>query len=123
MSYPLFEMATIPLAGALLHRLPYSISIATFMIFYITGGIVYSQARSLWTAFVGFGIIGMGSSLCPVTVNTYMGEMGTVMDKIRKKQGKKPRKYFLYIVFSFVLNGGYLPPLGEFICVTASNYI
>ena len=112
-SYPLFEVATTPLAGALLHRLPYSFTITVFIMVYVAGGVVYGLARSLWVAFVGFGLFGMGSALAAVTVHTYMGEMGTVMDEIRKKQGKKPRKYILYIAFSFVVNGGFLPALGE----------
>jgi MFS family permease len=111
MSYPLFEVATTPLAGALLHRLPYSFTIIVFIIVDIAGGVVYGLARSLWVAFVGFGLFGMGSALASVTVHTYMGEMGTVMDDIRKKQGKKPRKYILYVAFSFVVNGGFLPAL------------
>ena len=122
MSYPLFQVATTPLAGALLHRLPYSITIASSTMIFITGGIVYSQARSLWTAFVGFGLFGMAATLCTITVNTYMGEMGTVMDEIRKKQGKKPRKYILYIAYSFLMNGGFLPPLGKF-CILSLKII
>lgn len=112
-SYPLFEVVTAPLSGALLHRLPFSVSIAAFTAVYITGGVVYSMAWSLWMAFAGFGLFGMGSSLCSIMVHTYLGEMGTLMDDIRKKRGKKPRKYVLYIAFSFVVNGGFLFPLSK----------
>ena len=106
-SYPLCEVLGSPLAAALLHRLPYSVSIALFTIIYITGGVVYGLATTVWMAFLGFGLFGMGSALGATTVHTYMGEMGTVMDEIRKKQGKKPRKFVLYIIFSFILNGGF----------------
>ena len=112
-SYPLFQMATTPLAGALLHRLPFTISIISFMMLYITGGVVYGLARSVWMAFVGFGLIAAGSSIGPMTIHTYMGEVGTLMDDIRKKQGKRPIKPAIYVCFSFLLNGGYLLSLSE----------
>ena len=120
-SYPLFEVLSTPLAGALLHRLPYSVSIASFTLILVAGGILYGLARSVWMAFVGFGLFGMGAALCSVMIHTYMGEVGTVMDEIRKKQGKKPRKFVLYIIYSFPLNGGFILPFGKFALVSHSH--
>ena len=74
---------------------------------------MYALARSVWMAFIGFGLFGTAVAFSAVTIHTYMGEMGTIMDDIRKKQGKKERKHLIYVVFSFVLNGGYLFPLGK----------
>ena len=113
-SYPLCEVLSSPLAAALLHRLPYSVSITSFTIIYIIGGVVYGLATTVWTAFLGFGLFGMGSALCATTVHTYMGEVGILMDERRKKQGKKPRKFVLYIIFSFILNGGFLIVYSKF---------
>ena len=99
MSYPLFEVATTPLSGALLHRLPFTVPIVAFVIVYITGGVVYALAGSVVMAFLGYGLFGMAALLGSVTVHTYISEMGTVMDKIRKKHGKKPTKlYSLYFL-------------------------
>lgn len=109
-SYPLFALAMAPLAGTLLHRLPYTVSIIGFSLLYVTGGIVYASVESVWMACIGYGLIGAGASLCSITVHTYLGEMGDVMDEIRKKQGKKPRKFLLYIAYSFVLTGGFILP-------------
>jgi MFS family permease len=108
-SYPLFEAVAAPLAGALLHRLPFSVTIVSFLTVFIVGGIVYALAESVWMAFPGFGL-GAGASLCSITVHTYIGEMGDVLDEIRKKQGKGPRKFVLYIAYSFMLNGGFILP-------------
>lgn len=83
---------------------------------FIIGGIIYGLAETIWMVFVGFGLFGAGASFAAITVITYMGEMGTVMDNIRKKQGKKPRKFVIYIVYSFVLNGGYILCFGKYYC-------
>ena len=76
------------------------------------GGGVYALAHNVWVAFVGQGLMGASVAFGASTAHTYIGEMGTVMDNIRKKQGKKPRKYLLYIAFSFILNGGFVLPYG-----------
>ena len=65
---------------------------------------------SVWMAFVGYGLSGAGGALCTITIHTYMGEMGDVMDEIRKKQGKKPRKFLLYNIYSFTLTGAFIFP-------------
>ncbi|CAI8042426.1 hypothetical protein GBAR_LOCUS23563 [Geodia barretti] len=109
-SYNLFGMVAAPVAGILLHRLPFTITIISFSILLVTGGIVYALARSVWMAFVGYGVSGAGGALCTITIHTYMGEMGDVMDDIRKKQGKKPRKFLLYNIYSFTLTGAFIFP-------------
>jgi MFS family permease len=110
MSYSLFGMVAAPVAGMLLHRLPFTITIISFSILLVTGGMVYALARSVWMAFVGYGLTGAGVSFGTITIHTYMGEMGDIMDEIRKKQGKKPRKFLLYNIYSFTLTGGFVLP-------------
>ena len=110
MSYSLFGMVAAPVAGMLLHRLPFTITIISFSILLVTGGMVYALARSVWMAFVGYGLTGAGVSFGTITIHTYMGEMGDIMDEIRKKQGKKPRKFLLYNIYSFTLTGAFMFP-------------
>ena len=107
-AYPLLETISSPFAGIILHWFSFTIAIIAFHIILIIGGIVYGLAGNIWMVFVGFGLFGAGASFGAITVVTYIGEMGTVMDNIRQKQGKKSRKFVLYILYSFVLNGGYL---------------
>jgi MFS family permease len=109
-SYSLFGMVAAPVAGMLLHRLPFTITIISFSILLVAGGIVYALAGSVWMAFVGYGLTGAGVSFSTITIHTYMGEMGDVMDEIRKKQGKKPRKFLLYNIYSFTMSGGFVLP-------------
>ena len=71
---------------------------------------MYALAGSVWMAFVGYGLTGAGVSFSTITIHTYMGEMGDVMDEIRKKQGKKPRKFLLYNIYSFTMSGGFVLP-------------
>ena len=82
---------------------------------------MYALAESVWVAFVGYGLCGVGGVFCSVTIHTYMGEMGDVMDEMRKKRGKKPRKYLIYSIYSFTVTGGFIFPYGE-ICTKFSLF-
>ena len=73
---------------------------------------MYALANKVWVAFVGRALMGAGIAFGAATIHTYMGEMGTMMDNIREKNRKKPRKFMLYIAFSFLLNGGFTLPYG-----------
>ena len=86
------------------------------------GGATYALANSVWIAFVGRGLIGSGVSFGASALHTYLGEMGTVMDDIREKQGKRPRKFLLYIALSFTINGGIVIPTGK-LCMASREYI
>jgi MFS family permease len=109
-SQPIFEVATIPLTVAALHRLPFSFILYIFAGLSALGGAMYALANSVWIAFAGRGLMGVGIAFGASTIHAYLGEMGTVMDDIREKQGKSPRKFILYIAFSFTLNGGMVIP-------------
>ena len=54
----------VPLTATMLHHLPFTATIFTFLTLFIAGGVVYSLADSVWLAFVGLGLIGAGISLC-----------------------------------------------------------
>ena len=110
--YPLFEAVTMPIAAVMAHRFPFTILMLFPLFPFAIGGIMYALAVNVWMVFIAHSLIGVGAASAAV-VHTYIGEMGTVMDDIRMKQGKKPRKYTLYIAFSFILNGGYLVVFGK----------
>ena len=101
-------LVTVPLA----YRLPFSCLLFAFVALAGVGGGVYALAQSVWVAFLGRGLMGAGVQFGASTIHTYIGEMGTVMDDIRQKQGKRQRKFILYIAYSFVLNGGFVVPFG-----------
>ena len=102
-------LVTVPLAN----HLPFSILLFGFVALASVGGGLYALAQSVWVAFLGRGLTGAGIQFGAATLHTYLGEMGTVMDKIRERQGKKPRKFTLYITLSFALNAGFAVPYGK----------
>ena len=65
---------------------------------------MYALADNVCMAFVGLGLIGPSASFIAGTVHTYIGEMGTVMDDIRKKQGKKLRKIVLHAYAAYLMS-------------------
>ena len=81
----------------------------------ILGGVVYALATEVWIAIVAQLILGTAIGIAMLVIHTYLGEMSTRMDDIRRKQGKRPMKHVLYIIFSFVLNGTYIITYGEFL--------
>ena len=56
---------------------------------------------------------GLGVPTTAAIMHTYIGEMGTKMDNIRKRHHKKHRKFMPYIVYSFIFNGGNLITYGK----------
>ena len=76
-------------------------------------GVIYGLADRVWMLYLAMSVCGFSGTLGPATLHTYMGEMGTRMDDVRKKKGEKPRKFIVYIVYSFVFNGGYIITYGE----------
>ena len=112
-AYSLMGTLTAPLVGVILHRLPFTVTIITFLTLFIIGGVIYAMAESVWAAFLGYGICGAGGAFCSITIHTYVGEMGDVMDEIRRKRGKKPRKFLLYNIYSFILTAAFVVPFGR----------
>ena len=112
MASPLFQAGSVPLAIPLVHRLPFTILMYIALFTEAVGGATYALAGSILTAFIGRGLMGAGVQFCVSVVHSYIGEMGTVMDDIRKMEGKKQLKFTLFIVLSFIMNGGLLLPYG-----------
>ena len=110
MATPLFETGSVPLAIPLVHRLPFTILMYIAVLTAAMGGAMYALAGSILTVFIGRGLMGVASQFSASVIHSYIGEMGTVMDDIRRNQGKKQLKFTLFIVLSFMLNGGLLLP-------------
>ena len=100
-------MMFLPVVGYMAGNLPYIISQLVAPSFLVAGGVFYALASAGWMMILGRVLIGCGRASA-VVVHTYIGEMGTRMDEMRSKKKKRPMKFALYIVFSFILNGGYL---------------
>ena len=113
-AYSIFEIALFPIVGVLADRLPYTVLTLLFLSMIAIGGVLYALAVSVWMAFLGRGVIGGAGSFGAAAVHMYMGEMGTVMDKAREKQRKRPIKFSVYIAYSFILNGGYFVAYGKY---------
>lgn len=109
----IFEAGATPLTAITAYRLPFTFLLFIFVALAVVGGGIYALACNVWMAFVGRGLMGAGCAFGAAAVHTYIGEMGIVMDDIRKKKGKKPRKFILYIALSFTLNVGMLIPYGK----------
>ena len=67
------------------------------------------------------GVMGSASMFVAAVLHTYIGEMSTTMDEIRKKKGKGPMKQVLYIVVMFTTNGVNTSLLGN-IYFTCGSY-
>ena len=103
-----------PIAGLIADRLQYTGLILLVLFIFFVGGALYAVAENVWIVFLGRGLMGGAASFCGTVVHMYMGEMGTIMDEVRVKQGKRPMKFAVYIAISFMLNGGYILPYGQY---------
>ena len=118
---PLTELAVVPFAALMTHRSPFSVAIFISFILMAIGGVIYAVAVNVWMIFIGRALFGAAIGICSPTVHTYMGEMGIVMDNLRKKNGKKPRKDTIYVAYSFMTNCGYFVAFGEWQHISVCN--
>ena len=100
------EIAFLPVIGYMAGNLPHTISQLVAASLLTCGGSLYALASAGWMVILGRALIGCARASA-VVVHTYIGEMGTRMDEMRSKEKKRPMKSALYIVVSFILNGGY----------------
>ena len=101
------KFACLPVVGYMAENVPYSVSQLVAASLYAVGGAIYAVANEGWMLILGRVVLGCAFSFA-VLVHTYIGEMGTKMDRMRNKKRKRPMKFVLYIAFSFILNGGYV---------------
>ena len=107
------EIALYPIIGVLAVRLPYIVLTLLFLSLFAIGGALYALAVGIWMALLGQGLMGAAAGFCSAVVHIYIGEMGTIMDEVREKQGKRPMKFAVYIAYSFINNGGYFMAYGN----------
>jgi MFS family permease len=110
---PLCEFAVFPLALWMTRRVPFTVPLLIGVSLLVVSGTMYALSGDVWVLMISRGVMGMGGGLSIPALHTYMGEMGTVMDQVREKQGKKPRKFAVYIAFSFIMSGGFVIAFGE----------
>lgn len=111
------EIIFVPVFGYMSKKLPYTASLLVASLLFAAGGSVYALASGGWMVILAKVILGCAFTSA-VIVHTYIGEMGTRMDEMRSKRGKTPTKFALYIILSFIMNGGFVITfcklLGEF---------
>ena len=96
-SQAMFEFLLFPIATLLIETLPFTpLWLITFLLCTL-GGLLYGSATDVWMAFAARGFQGMGLLLGVTVLNTYIGENGTYMDRIRERQQKRPMKHVIYI--------------------------
>ena len=100
------------MVGYMVGNLPYIASLILTGLLYVTGGIMYALTTEIWMFMVANIILG-GAGGCAIIVHTYIGEVGTKLDEIRRRKSQKPLKVMLYIAYSFSLNGGYFVSFSE----------
>ena len=74
---------------------------------------MYALAEHVWMVLVGITLHGAAASLNVLTLLTYMGQMGEVMDNMRKKEGKRPLKFLMYCGITLSFSGGFIIPFGR----------
>lgn len=120
MVYFILQIASSPIAGILTQQLPYTITILLSSAIYAVSGVVYGMANTIWMVIISRALMGCAAAFSDVVTCSYIGEMGTRMDIIREEQGKRPRKYALYIVYAFIMNGSFFLAFGMYVVSTTN---
>jgi predicted MFS family arabinose efflux permease len=108
------ETILIPVAAFILDILPFTAPLSLLMLMYAVGGALYASATEVWMAMLARGMMGGAGLFAASVLYSYIGEMGTIMDEIRKKKGKRPLKNVLYMAAMFALNGANVLVLGAY---------
>ena len=126
MAYSIGESFFSLVAGLMIERYPYIFIQVVAITMHVLGGVVYALSTEVWMAIVARFFFGTAAGIGALIVHTYTGEMSTRMDDIRRKQGKRPMKHVLYIIFSFILNGTFILSFGEFfytLCIALKGHV
>ena len=97
-SFALFEAGSLPLGTVMMDMAPYTVSTLVALIIYAVSGAVYATATDVWMVILARCLMGSAAFIILSIIYTYIGEVGTVMDRIREKKGKPPRKNLLYLL-------------------------
>ena len=98
----------------MVEKLPYIFTPVVASVLYVAGGIVYALATEGWMVIAGRFLSGFACTMGAVLQTSYIGEMGTRVDEFRKKRKKgRQLRNTLYIMYAFVVNGGFLITYGK----------
>ena len=87
-AYSLTEAAVIPIVVMLANRVAFTLELILVVCMYAISGAVYALAVKVWMVILARAIMGGAGLVLSVTVHTYVSEMGTLIDRTRKKNGK-----------------------------------
>ena len=121
-SFAIFETALFPVATIMLDTLPFTPTLLLMIVLFGLGGVFYASATEVWMVILARGIMGVASLLVVCILQTYVGEMSTILDTIRGEKGKRPFKPILYIFLLFSINGMQVLLLGKYHCTCTSLY-
>lgn len=96
-------------------KIPYTLTILITLSIYAVSGVLYGMANTVWMVILSRGLMGCGAALACLTEFGYIGEMGTRMDEIRSRQGKRPMKCALYVAYSFTYNITFILAFGMYL--------
>ena len=80
----------------------------------MVSGVIYGLANAVWMVIVSRSLMGVCSAFVEILVLGYIGEMGAHMDAIKERQGKPPKKYILYVAYSFAYNIAFVLAFGTY---------
>ena len=80
---------------------------------FVVAGVVYALAVDVWMVVLARGLLGGAALFISSLMHTYIGEMGILLDEIRKKRGKSSMKSVLYISLTVSVTVGVVVAFGE----------
>ena len=89
--------------------------LASLALFAVAGAL-YALTVNVWMLFLAQALNGTAVACGSVVLHMYMGEMGTVMDSIRERKGKKPMKFIIYILYSLMYGCASVGAVGKYLC-------
>ena len=112
-SFAIFETALFPVATIMLDTLPFTPSLLLMIVLFGVSGVVYASATDVWMVILARGIMGVASLLGSSIMQTYVGEMSTILDTSREEKGQRPLKPIVYLFHLFSINGVQVLLLGK----------
>ena len=80
---------------------------------FVVAGVMYALAVDVWMVILARGLMGGAALFISSLLHTYIGEMGILLDEIRKKRGKSSVKFVLYISVTVSVTAGVVVAFGE----------
>ena len=122
-SFAIFETALFPVATIMLDTLPFTPTLLVMIVLFGVSGVFYASATDVWMVILARGIMGVASLLGSSIMQTYVGEMSTILDTSRGEKGQRPLKPIVYLFHLFSINGVQVLLLGKSNCTcTISVY-